>query len=34
VRAPMRSMNDAQKAVLRKELEALGAFNGSEPMGW
>jgi len=34
VRGPMRSMNDAQKAVLRKELEALGAFNGSEPMGW
>lgn len=34
VRGPMRSMNDAQKATLRKELEALGVFDGSEPLGW
>jgi 4-hydroxy-tetrahydrodipicolinate synthase len=34
VRGPMRNLTDAQKKTLRAELEKLGAFNGSEPMGW
>ncbi len=34
VRGPMRPLTDAQKTTLRKELEILGAFDGSEPMGW
>ena len=34
VRGPMRPLTDAQKKTLRKELEVLGAFDGSEPMGW
>ena len=34
VRGPMRPLTDAQKKTLRKELEILGAFDGSEPMGW
>jgi 4-hydroxy-tetrahydrodipicolinate synthase len=34
VRGPMRNLTDEQKAKLRKELEALGVFDGSEPIGW
>ena len=34
VRGPMRSLNEEQKKTLRKELEGLGVFDGSEPMGW
>ena len=34
VRGPMRNLNSEQKAKLRKELEALGVFDGSEPVGW
>ena len=34
VRGPMRPLTDAQKKTLRKELEILGAFDGSEPQGW
>ena len=34
VRGPMRPLTDAQKKKLRKELEILGAFDGSEPIGW
>lgn len=34
VRGPMRSLTAAQKKTLRAELEALGAFDGSEPRGW
>lgn len=34
VRGPMRSLTDGQKGKLRKELDALGVFDGSEPFGW
>jgi 4-hydroxy-tetrahydrodipicolinate synthase len=34
VRGPMRNLDAGQKAALRKELEGLGAFDGSEPKGW
>ena len=34
VRGPMRSLTDEQKGKLRKELDALGVFDGSEPFGW
>jgi 4-hydroxy-tetrahydrodipicolinate synthase len=34
VRGPMRSPDAGQKAKLRAELEVLGVFDGSEPLGW
>ncbi len=34
VRGPMRNLTAEQNATLRKELEALGVFDGSEPAGW
>ena len=34
VRGPMRSLTGEQKGNLRKELDALGVFDGSEPFGW
>ena len=34
VRGPMRTLNEEQRGKLREELEALGAFDGSEPTGW
>jgi dihydrodipicolinate synthase/N-acetylneuraminate lyase len=34
VHGPMRPLTAEQKKTLRKELEILGAFDGSEPMGW
>ena len=34
VRGPMRSLTNKQKGKLRKELDALGVFDGSEPFGW
>lgn len=34
VRGPMRNPTAEQNAKLRKALEALGVFDGSEPMGW
>ena len=34
VRGPMRPLTAEQKEQLRKELDALGVFDGSEPLGW
>jgi 4-hydroxy-tetrahydrodipicolinate synthase len=34
VRGPMRSMTAEQQTRLRTDLEAMGIFDGSEPMGW
>jgi len=34
VRGPMRSLSDEQKTKLRKELDAMGVLDGSEPFGW
>jgi len=34
VRGPMRPLDAAQKAGLRKSLDALGLLDGSEPTGW
>jgi 4-hydroxy-tetrahydrodipicolinate synthase len=34
VRGPMRPLTAVQNAVLRKELESIGVFDGSEPRGW
>lgn len=34
VRGPMRNLEAAQKQKLRRELEGIGIFNGSEPTGW
>lgn len=34
VRGPMRSLTGEQQTALRKELEAIGVFDGSEPTGW
>ena len=34
VRGPMRNLTAEQKAQLRRELEAIGVFDGSEPLGW
>lgn len=34
VRGPMRSLTGEQKKKLRGQLDALGIFDGSEPLGW
>lgn len=34
VRGPMRNLDAAQKQKLRRELEGIGVFDGSEPTGW
>jgi 4-hydroxy-tetrahydrodipicolinate synthase len=34
VRGPMRNLDAGQKQKLRKELESIGVFDGSEPTGW
>jgi 4-hydroxy-tetrahydrodipicolinate synthase len=34
VRGPMRNLGAEQKQKLRKELESIGIFDGSEPAGW
>jgi 4-hydroxy-tetrahydrodipicolinate synthase len=34
VRGPMRNLDAEQKQKLRKELESIGVFDGSEPTGW
>lgn len=34
VRGPMRDLDAGQKQKLRKELESIGIFDGSEPTGW